>query len=100
MRAHRVLLAAAALAVGVVGPVAAASADDYTSPPATVLGEQLARPIPIQADASVLGASARVSGSTLPVTGGDIAGLTLIGFGALGTGTILVRRSRRVAAKA
>ncbi|MDP8993062.1 MAG: hypothetical protein M3N31_08455 [Actinomycetota bacterium] len=31
----------------------------------------------------------------LPVTGGDIVGLTVMGLGALGVGTVLVRRSRR-----
>lgn len=30
----------------------------------------------------------------LPVTGGDILGLTLVGAGAIGTGVFLVRRSR------
>lgn len=31
----------------------------------------------------------------LPVTGGDIAGLTLLGALAFGAGTVLVRRTRR-----
>jgi len=34
------------------------------------------------------------SGGTLPFTGSDVVELTLIGLGAIGTGTIMVRRSR------
>jgi hypothetical protein len=35
------------------------------------------------------------SGSTLPFTGGDVAGLALIGAGAVGVGYVLTRHSRR-----
>jgi len=35
------------------------------------------------------------TGSGLPFTGGDIAGMTAVGLGALGLGTALVYRSRR-----
>jgi hypothetical protein len=35
--------------------------------------------------------------STLPFTGGDVAGLALIGVGAVLAGTVIVRRSRRPA---
>jgi uncharacterized surface anchored protein len=37
---------------------------------------------------------------TLPVTGGDIVGLLVIGAGATAAGTVLVRQSRRRAAPA
>jgi uncharacterized membrane protein len=37
------------------------------------------------------------SGSTLPFTGADVIELSLIGLGAVGIGTVLVRRSRRTA---
>src|SRR5260370_42578355 len=100
MKAYRALLAGAALGLAVVGPVRAAAADDYpiTNPP-TVAGEQLVRaPEPV---VKVLGVTtARTAGTTLPVTGGDIAGLTLMGLGAVGVGTVLVRRSRRTAPEA
>ena len=33
--------------------------------------------------------------STLPFTGGDVAGLAVIGVGAVLAGTVIVRRSRR-----
>ena len=35
------------------------------------------------------------SSDTLPVTGGDLVGLTAMGLGALGVGSVFVRRSRR-----
>ena len=34
------------------------------------------------------------SGTALPLTGGDVAGLTVIGVGLLAGGTVLVRRGR------
>jgi hypothetical protein len=37
------------------------------------------------------------SGGTLPFTGGDVVGLSLIGIGALAGGTALVRSGRRKA---
>ena len=100
MKAYRALLAGAALGLAVVGPVRVAAADDYpiTNPP-SVEGVALVRaPEPT---VKVLGVSAaRTAGTTLPVTGGDIAGLTLMGLGAVGVGAVLVRRSRRTAPEA
>jgi hypothetical protein len=46
---------------------------------------------------STVKASTNTNPSTLPFTGGDIAGLALIGGGAALAGTVLVRRSRRAA---
>jgi LPXTG-motif cell wall-anchored protein len=40
-------------------------------------------------------AAATTSSSGLPVTGGDIAGMTALGAAALGSGTFLVRRGRK-----
>lgn len=40
-------------------------------------------------------AAAEAPSGSLPVTGGDVVGLTLIGLFAVGTGAVLVRRSRR-----
>jgi hypothetical protein len=56
-------------------------------PDTEVLGEQQVRPAAVQAAAQ----------ESLPVTGGDLAGLAVIGAGAMGVGTVLVRRSRRTA---
>jgi LPXTG-motif cell wall-anchored protein len=82
------LVAATAAAVALSAPVVAA-ADDYTGTTTpTVLGEQIQR----QSVAAVDPIRA-----SLPVTGGDIAGLTAVGVGAIGLGTILVRRRRQTA---
>jgi LPXTG-motif cell wall-anchored protein len=100
MKAHRALLAVAALGVAVVGPARMAVADDYPIERLTeVQGLQLVRaPEPT---VRVLGVTmARTAGTTLPVTGGDVAGLTVIGLGAVGVGTVLVRRSRRTVPEA
>jgi LPXTG-motif cell wall-anchored protein len=47
------------------------------------------------APAAVVAATAGGSSGGLPVTGGDIAGLTAIGAVAVSSGALLVRRSRR-----
>ena len=39
-------------------------------------------------------ASAPASSGTLPFTGGDVAGMVLLGVGALAIGTVMVRRSK------
>ncbi len=44
---------------------------------------------------SVTESESSSSDDTLPVTGGDLLGLTAIGLGAVGVGTVFVRRSRR-----
>ena len=76
-------------------PVAAAAQTAPAYPggnPPQVMSENLSREVPTR----VLGESiTRPSGGdTLPVTGGDIAGLVAVGAGAIVTGTVLVRRSR------
>ena len=71
--------------------------DPYVrTPPGQVLGETESRSTPAPAPGGgVLGAEAvRGQGSTLPVTGGDIAGLTILGLAAIAGGTVLVRRSK------
>ena len=95
MKAHRALLAVAAFGVAVVGPARVAVADDYPIKRLTeVEGVQLVRaPDPTVRVLDVT--TAAPAGTTLPVTGGDIAGLTVMGLGAVGVGTVLVRRSRR-----
>ena len=80
----------AVVALSLPAAAGAQTAPSYPGgqPPA-VLGEQLAREVPTK----VLGESVS-RGAPLPVTGGDIAGLVALGLGAIGTGTVLVRRSR------
>jgi LPXTG-motif cell wall-anchored protein len=48
---------------------------------------------PARVEAETLAAETAPAGA-LPVTGGDVAGLLLIGGAAVGAGTLLVRRSR------
>lgn len=87
MKIRRIALAVVALGL-FAGPVLAAHADDYVG------AETAVRHDP--SGPKVLGNDvARSSG--LAVTGGDIAELTAIGLGAVGIGTVLVRRSRRTA---
>lgn len=50
----------------------------------------------VGAPAAAAAETAPVSGS-LPITGGDVVGLSVIGAAAIGLGSVLVRRSRRAA---
>ena len=51
---------------------------------------------PTPTDTDVAGTT-RTSQSTLPFTGGDVIGLAVIGAGAALAGTVMVRRSKRLA---
>ena len=82
---------AVGLAVGaMVGvPSAALAVDDYVGKtPPEVEGNSFTRPPQVQ------GVTATRDPGTLPITGGDIVGMTLVGFGAVGTGIVLMRRGR------
>lgn len=72
----------------VVSPPPEVAPVPEAAPPPEVLGVEITR----APRAAV--APARVR---LPVTGGDVAGLVAIALSAIGTGTVLVRRSRRQA---
>jgi len=94
--------AGVALVAWLAIPVAAGAqqVDPYTR----VKGNEVGRP-QLQQDPKVLGTEVSSSESesesdssssdTLPVTGGDLLGLTAIGLGAVGVGSVFVRRSRR-----
>lgn len=95
-RSHRGrrLIAAAAVAAGMMVPTAVA-AQEYPTPDTT---PNVPTDPSDPADPGVWSyTGARSGGSTLPVTGGQIAGLTLIGLGAAGAGVVLVRLGRRPA---
>lgn len=77
-------------AILLVAPAAHAAPDYVGGTPPVVLGEELVRPA---ADPLVLGQE--VDSDRIPITGGDIAGLTALGLGLTGTGLLLVRRARR-----
>jgi hypothetical protein len=68
-------------------PAGVAAAADYPNPPGPSVS-------PNQTSTQVKAATA-TNPSTLPFTGGDVAGLAVIGAGAAIAGTVLVRRSKR-----
>ncbi len=96
--------AGVALVAWLAIPVAAGaqtSAPCVRDPYANVCGNEVGRQ-QLQQDPKVLGSevssgseSDSSSSDTLPVTGGDLLGLTAIGLGAVGVGSVFVRRSRR-----
>jgi hypothetical protein len=91
-RTIRRLVGPSIVALGVLIPAGVAgAADAYPSgnPPA-VSGTSLT-------NGSTVKAATTTNTSTLPFTGGDVAGLALIGAGAVLAGTVIVRRSRRPA---
>lgn len=74
---------------GALGGVAPASSEAASPGGVAAGGEQ-----------AVGGAAAAAPSGALPVTGGDLAALVMIGAGAVAVGSVLVRRSRRVDATA
>lgn len=90
MRARRIVGAAAAVTAVIGLPTAAAATSDYVgTPPTQVQGIELVKPA-----VQVQGAQETQDPGTLPVTGGDLAGMALFGAGAVALGTVLVRRGR------
>jgi LPXTG-motif cell wall-anchored protein len=78
--------------LGTSGPAAAADPDPYLKPaPAVVQGEVVSR----APQAAAVAVSPEQSSGPLPLTGGDVAELSAFGLALIGTGTILVRRTRR-----
>jgi hypothetical protein len=78
--------AASGIVLGVLVPTTAAMAASYpaggTSPTATDPGSQVA-------------ASTTTNTSTLPFTGSDVAGVAVIGAGAVLAGVVMVRQSKK-----
>ena len=96
MTKMRAVAAGAVALVASVVPLQAASAitDPYPMPPPDqVAGEEVTRTVR-EPQERVLAAQV-TRGQELPVTGGDLLGLTALGLGAVGTGFVLVRRGRR-----
>jgi hypothetical protein len=85
----RRIAGASIVVAATVIPAGAAMAADYPNPPSPSVSPN---------NASNSNVAARTQSSTLPFTGGDVAGLAAIGVGAALAGTVLVRRSRRTAA--
>jgi hypothetical protein len=61
--------------------------------PATA--EQTPSGVPVGAPAAAETTPAAAPSGSLPFTGGDVVGMTIIGAGALGLGTVLVRRTKK-----
>jgi hypothetical protein len=72
--------------------MAVASADSVYPAPDTHVTDNSGE---VEAQTATQSTDAATAGRTLPVTGGDIIGLTLLGGGAFAAGTVLVRRTRR-----
>ena len=88
MRA-RIFGAGTVLAAALAVPTAAGATEHYVgTPPTQVQGIELVKPV------AVAGTQEAQDPATLPVTGGDLAGMALFGAGAVALGTALVRRSR------
>ena len=83
-----VLPAGVASATGTTNCPTAAAAGSCTEPSSNVVGTGgFVQP-------SVQAVQAGPSGPSLPLTGGDVAGLSFIGVALLGGGTVLVHRTR------
>lgn len=83
----RRLLLAGAVTAGVLVPASAAVAQEYPTPSTTP-------PVPSTSSTQVSSGGAS-TGGTLPVTGGELAGMTLAGLGVTGAGVALVAAARR-----
>jgi hypothetical protein len=82
----RRMVGASVVVLATVVPAGVAAAADYPLPPGPDVSPN---------SGSTVKANTASNPSTLPFTGGDVAGLALIGVGAALAGTVLVRRSRR-----
>ena len=85
-----------AMTLPLVAWVAPASAEYPDNPSGEVAGITGERGAEVQGVAATKADPAEVRGTTLGVTGSDVAGLTLLGAGLTGAGVVLLRRSRRI----
>ena len=97
-------MAGATLIFGIPATVAGA-AEDYPggTTPSSVLSESQDRPDEVlntSVDRVSPAVQPQQQQQTLPVTGGDLAGLAVVGVSLVGVGTVAVRRSRRATATA
>jgi hypothetical protein len=79
------------------GAVLPAEAEKPTSGGSTDVAPGSGESTPVGAPASAENAptAATAPSGTLPFTGGDVVGMAIIGAGALGIGTVLVKRSKK-----
>jgi hypothetical protein len=94
-------LAAAVLMTAVSGTAAAAAPSDYVGRTPSSVPEDPARPRVLGTtevrSTAATGSGAGTSGASepIPITGGDVLGLTALGTAALVGGAVLLRRGRR-----
>lgn len=89
MSFRRLVTVVTALFLTIGAPIAAEAVEEYVgTPPPQVDATELQRGV------QVLGTTTTRDPGGLPVTGGDLAALALFGVGAVGIGTVLVRRGR------
>lgn len=89
--------AGATLLVGLPATLAAAAEDPYPggTTPSSVLSESDDRPDEVLGSTTARVDPVAATQQTLPVTGGDLVGLAVVGVSLVGVGTVVVRRSRR-----
>lgn len=80
-----------AIAVVLAGSATGAlAAQEYTRTPVVVLGTEVSRPA-----AAPAALAQEADPDRIPITGGDVAGLTAMGLGSIAAGIALTRRARR-----
>ena len=91
---HRIwkLIGAAAVVGGVMAPTAAWAEGDYPTPSSTPTAAATEEPTQV---GGALAVRPVRSGSTLPLTGGEITALAITGAGVTGAGVLLVAFPRR-----
>ena len=85
------LAAVSGIALGVLAPTAAHATPCYPNSCDVVPNTETKDP----ADPAKVQARTVTKAATLPFTGGDAAGLAVIGVGAVAAGAVFVRQSRR-----
>ncbi|HEX2038387.1 MAG TPA: hypothetical protein VHF47_01505 [Acidimicrobiales bacterium] len=89
-------LLAGAVVLFALAPPAAVAQEDYVGAATEVKSNELSRPAAAPA-AAAQEADPDDDDDRIPITGGDVAGLALLGLGSIAMGAALTRRSRRPA---
>ena len=102
MRIRLVAAMIGALVALTFGTAAASAQEDYPggTTDQRVDASEADRPEVLGTTQSRPAAVSSADDSVLPVTGGDLIGLVVVGAGLIGVGTFVVRRSRRTATAA
>jgi LPXTG-motif cell wall-anchored protein len=92
-----VVAAAFLLGLGIGAPIASAYPLQHKDETTTTTdpGDETTTTTPIADPGQQLAGEATQASGSLPVTGGDVVGIALLGAGAVAAGTVLVRRTRK-----